>query len=80
MSKLQIEITGEKITEKRGLIVKIGKSETVVTSLASAANKYRNFIEENFLGASEAPVCKVRECNEKKFFATISYNGRVWAA
>lgn len=72
------EITGDALTAQRTLTVSIGRTKRVMFTLAEASKVYREHIEANDLGASNAPVCKVKAGG--KIIATVSYNGRVWEA
>jgi hypothetical protein len=76
---MDTEITGPALTEQRTLTVAIGRSKKPARTLANASRAYRNYLDEKDLGASAEPGCTVFDAAGAKV-ATVSYNGRVWAA
>lgn len=73
------EITDSNLVEHRDLYVLAGREKKMVHSLAIASTVYRDYIEKNDLGASQAKGGGVFDASGKKV-AMISYNGRVWSA
>lgn len=71
------EIAGDLLVEQRDLYVVAGCDKKAVRSLVSASTAFRDYIEQNDLGASQAIGGGVFDTSGKKV-ASISFNGRVW--